>query len=91
MKLNQFSSEKQWQQHVVKVPHCLIRRMEKRDKRHHSGRKWYFAKVENGGVRTLHHHNKSPILSQDGTDPVSVVQMKPAGGDQRKLKVHFEL
>lgn len=63
----------------------------KRDKHHHSGRKWYFAKVENGEVRTLHHHNKSPTLSQDGTDPGSVVQMKPAGEDLRKLKVHFEL
>lgn len=62
---------------------------EKKEKKHHSGRKWYFAKTENGQVRTLHHHNKSPILTQDGTDPGFVVQIKPTGDDLSKLKVCF--
>lgn len=56
-------------------------------KRHHSGRKWYFSKKENGEVLTLHQASRSPVLSQDGTEPGYVVNLKPSSQDFRKLKV----
>jgi len=48
----------------------------KDSRKHHSGRKLYFAKKKDGEVHTLYAHNKSPIQAQDGTDPGSVVQIK---------------
>lgn len=83
-------SEKIWQQHVVEGPRYLTRKKEK-------GKSGTIP-TESGTSRkqktercagTLHHYNKSSILAQDGTDPGSVVHMKPASEDRRKLKVRF--
>ena len=57
-----------------------------------SKRKWFYSKEENGEVLTLHQASRSPILSQDGTEPGYVVNLKPSCQDFYKLKVwavHF--
>ena len=38
-------------------------------------------------MHTLHQAGRSPILSQDGTEPGHIVNLKPSAQDSRKLKV----